>query len=126
MEKSAVPFLLVTLCMTILLVAAYAAAFWRRASASTPKPKPSPSPEVTPDSVQAQIAQLQADQAALFATLERLTTTVKRLSSRNGMRELREREAPPIGTPKSELRKFYGIAGMPGPAQAEMQLKREG
>lgn len=127
MEKSALPYLLVIGIMTICFIASYALAFWLRDSRSTTRTKPSQSPEATPNSVQAQVAQLQTDQAALFATLEKLTTTVKRLSSRNGMRDLRDRaeEPPPIGTPKSELRKFYGIAAKSGPEQAAEQLQRE-
>lgn len=68
-----------------------------------------------------------ADQAALFSTLEKLTTTVKRLSSRNGMRELRETHAtaPPHGASKAQLREFYGISRMSGPEQAQHQLELE-
>lgn len=59
-------------------------------------------------------AKVEADQAELFSTLSKLTTTVKRLSSRAGMQDVRDRQGstvPPIGTPKAELRKFYGVKG---------------
>ena len=131
MDQNVAPFLLGMLFSAILVAAACVVAFWRGVSRSTPKPTRKASLEATPnsppDSVQAQIAALQTDQASLFSTLEKLTTTVKRLSSRNGMRELREEPAgpPPVGTPKSELRKFYGIDGKTGAEQAALQLTRE-
>jgi len=50
---------------------------------------------------------------------------MRRLSSRAGMEELRERRAnepPPLGTPKSKLREHYGIAGKTPQQVAQMQL----
>jgi len=66
----------------------------------------------------AKLAAVQADQAELFSTLGKLTTTVTRLSSRAGMQDVRARrsaetsgEAPPPGTSKQKLREHYGLAG---------------
>ena len=88
-----------------------------------------PSFEAIPSS-DAALAQLMADQAALYSTLEKLTTTVKRLSSRKGMQDLREREAappeaPPVGSDKATLLRHYGMAGKVGPAFAQAQLQLE-
>lgn len=68
----------------------------------------------------------------MFSTLEKLTTTVKRISSRQGMRDLREREAedaaapPPPGTSKAALLRYYGLSGKVGPAFARKQMEFEG
>lgn len=76
------------------------------------------------------IAAVESDQAELFSILEKLTTTVKRLSSRAGMQDVRARrsqsaagDAPPIGAPKSELRKFYNVGpvGVPMPLQTDIE-----
>jgi len=70
----------------------------------------------------ARLETLAADQAEFASTLQKLTTTVKRLSSRYGMAELRERRAdepPPVGTPKAELRLWYQKNG---PAAARRVL----
>lgn len=63
----------------------------------------------------AALAKVSAEQAELFSILEKLTTTVTRLSSRQGMRDVRAREAnapPPEGASKAELRKYYGVNGL--------------
>jgi len=72
----------------------------------------------------AKLAALSAEQAELFSTLEKLTTTVKRLSSRSGMRELREQKLgpPPPGAPKSEVRRYYQFPN-DGPDFARHQLQ---
>jgi len=108
---------------SICSLAMCALAVWSMASRSTRSTKRPNSPEATHSSA---IAALQADQAALFSTLEKLTTTVKRLSSRQGMRDGRaEPEVPPVGTPKQKLREFYGLTGK-SPAQvAAEQFERE-
>jgi len=72
----------------------------------------------------ASLAKCMADQAELFSTLGKLTTTVKRLSSRAGMEEHRARQddaAPPPGTDKATLRKHYGFT-RDGPEFAAHQL----
>lgn len=124
--------LLITLTLSIASVAAAVVVRWKPGSASTRTPKPTPSPETTQTSVTpAALAAMQADQVALFSTLEKLTTSMKRLSSRSGMRELREREEagsnsdPPAGTSKAELLRHYGMAGKVGPAFAEAQQQLE-
>lgn len=95
-----------------------AIAVWVWVSRSTPSPKSKRSSEPTPNSDASALAQIQADQAALFSTLEKLTTTVKRLSTRHGMRDAREREAAEAEAPpstKTEALRKLGLAGMVGP-----------
>lgn len=125
----AVPlWLLITLATSICSLAAYALGRWSTGSASTRRTKQPTSPQPSPtSSVHSELASLQADQAALYSTLEKLTTTVKRLSSRAGMRDSRERtaEPPPLGTPKAQLREFYGLAGKSPREFAQVQLDLE-
>jgi hypothetical protein len=76
------------------------------------------------------LSDLEADQVALSSTQEKLCTTVKRLTSRAGMREHRERENdsssdPPVGTSKAELLRHYGMAGKVGPEFARAQMEME-
>lgn len=76
------------------------------------------------------LAKLVSDQTALFSSFESMATTVKRLSSRAGMQGLRSsraaNEAPPVGAPKAEVRKFYGL-NTAGPefARRQMSLVKE-
>ena len=109
---------------SILLVVGYALASWGAGSRSTRRTKSTPEPQ-TPIS-DAHYASLKAEIAELYSTLEKLTTTVKRISSRHGMQELREREtahgAPPPGTPKADLLRHYGLAGKQGPEFARAQM----
>jgi len=115
MEFDVPQWLLITSIWSNLLVAGCVVALWLRGSPSTRARKSQPSSPATPSSVESTLAQIQVDQAALFSTLEKLTTTVKRLSSRSGMQHLREERehprSPPIGTPKQQLRIHYGLAG---------------
>jgi uncharacterized protein YlxW (UPF0749 family) len=112
--------------------------FSRGASRSTRRTKSEPEDSPSQD-LRSALASLQADQAELYATLEKLTTTVKRLSSRAGMQELREQRnghessgrasgqnPPPTGAPKAELLRYYGMAGKVGPqfAQAQLDIER--
>lgn len=132
MANAAQLFSLIIATALICSLAGYAVAVWKRDSASTPRRKSAAPPEETPTSdIRTALAQVQVDQAALFSTLEKLTTTVKRLSSRNGMRELRSErettEAPPLGASKADLLRHYGMRGKVGPefarAQQEMELR---
>lgn len=110
MEKIDVLYSLGILIASSLLVAGFVTVCWRVASSSTRRRTSPPEPS-TPISDE-RYAKLQAEMAELYSTLEKLTTTVKRISSRHGMADLRAREAdaaPPPGTSKAELRKFYGI-----------------
>src|SRR5688572_33424676 len=116
--------LLITGIASILCVVASAVVSWRLGSRSTRPKKPPPSAPPMSD-FEIRFAKVEADQAELFSTLQRLTTTMRRLSSRAGMEELRERRAnepPPLGTPKSKLREHYGIAGKTPQQVAQMQL----
>ena len=100
-----------TAIASILLVAGYVLASWREGSRSTRSRKSQAEP-LTPSS-QERLAKVEAEMAELWSTLESLTTTVKRISSRKAMQNLRGTatgdEPPPPGTPKQELRKFYGL-----------------
>jgi len=73
------------------------------------------------------LARLETDQAELSSSLASLAKTVKRLSSRYGMQEHRSglaaTDVPPTGTPKSELRRHYGLAGKTASQIASDQLK---
>lgn len=129
MENSALLWLLTMQTTLLCSLVVFAVVAWRRGSRSTRSAKQPTTPPVTPTS-DAVLAQMQADQAALFSTLEKLTTTVKRVSSRAGMRDLREREhaapeAPPVGASKAELLRHYGMSGKIGPAFAQAQLELE-
>lgn len=129
MDATVLLSLLATAIISTCLGVGCAVAYLKRDSVATRKPKPSGSPEVTP-TFAAELAQLATDQASLFSTLEKLNTTVKRLSSRQGMRDVRERgssEPPPIGTPKAELLRHYGMSGLVGPefARKQQQLDLE-
>lgn len=130
MRDSALLLLLLTSITSTCLAAGCVVALFRRGSASTRRAKPPSSPPETPPS-EAALAALAADQAELFSTLSKLTTTVKRLSSRQGLQDVRAREAtaertdPPRGTPKAELLRHYGMSGKVGPAFAQAQLDIE-
>lgn len=70
---------------------------------------------------------LQIQVADLASSFDSLLESHKRLRSRAGMRELRERrgaEAPPPGSPKAALMRHYGF-GQVGPAFAQHQLDLE-
>ena len=108
-------------------LACSAGAYWLAVSRSTQRMKSQDVPSTQISG--AQLAAVQAEMAELFSTLGKLTTTVKRISSRHGMADLREREAqpvvPPVGAPKVELLRHYGMAGKVGPEFARAQMERE-
>lgn len=121
--------LLVTGIASMCLGVVSVVAFSRRGSRSTP-PKKSAHEDSPTENLRAALASLQADQAELYATLEKLTTTVKRLSSRAGMRELREQQndhesSLPPNASKAEVLRHLGLAGKVGPAFAQAQLELE-
>lgn len=111
-------FLLGTAILSLLLAAACALHSFRLGSRVTRLLKARAS------APQRELADLRTDVSALFSTMEKVCTTVNRLSSRQGMREHRARassEAPPPGASKGELRKFYGFTS-DGPEFARRQL----
>jgi hypothetical protein len=116
------PWLLATLILSGLAVVASAVACWIAVSRASQLSKSLHALAQTPPS-DVKLAQAMADQAELFSTLEKLTTTVKRLSSRAGMREVQADEPPPKGASKAELRRYYGFE-RDGPdfARRQMQL----
>lgn len=131
MGSDALLFSLLTLILLLSAVAGYALGALKRGSASTRPTKQPPLPPPTPPSDTA-LAQVMADQAELFSTLGKLTTTVKRLSSRQGMQDVRARReaedsnsAPPVGTSKADLLRYYGMSGKVGPAFAQAQRELE-
>jgi len=125
MGKIAALCLLGTGIASLLLAVGYVLACWREGSRSTRKTK-SP-PEASIPISDAHYAALRAEMAELYSTLEKLTTTVTRLSSRQGMRDVRARatnaDPPPTGTSKAELRKFYNVNGLSPKQFAERQLE---
>lgn len=109
-----------------LVASVVAALVWGSRSTRSRKSPPAPAPTEISDALLLRMAQIEATQAELFSTLESLTTTVKRLSSRQGMRDVRARRAtedpPPIGAPKADLLRHYGMSGKVGPAFARAQM----
>lgn len=128
MGSPVLPFLLITMITSLASIVVCVAVLWRRASPSTPPPKPLASPPPIQPSLGA-LAQMQADQADLSSAVEKITTTVKRLTARQGMRDVRERReasaVPGTGASKLELLRHYGLAGKVGPAFAQRQLELE-
>lgn len=119
--------LLGTLILAGFILVGYALGRSLAGSPSTRKTKSQVEPST--QTSDAQLAALRAEMADLYLILEKLTTTVKRLSSRAGMRDLRERDqepvVPPVGAPKVELLRHYGMAGKVGPEFARAQMERE-
>lgn len=116
--------LLVTSISSTLLAVCSVVVSWREASRSTQARKWLRGQLLTKTS-DARLAKVEAEMTELFSILEKVTTTQRRLSSRAGMQAIRERQAnqpPPPGASKAELRKYYGIAGVPGPEVARRQL----
>lgn len=77
-----------------------------------------------PQMWESRLAEMCAEVASLSSSFEKVARLQSRLNSRAGMRELRERDrvaAPPPGTSKSELRRFYGLT-RDGPDFARRQL----
>jgi predicted secreted protein len=108
---------LFTSILSIFLAAASAAGCWRLASRVGRALNRKPPSEST-------LAKLAADQAEVFSSLESLATTVKRLSSRRGMQDMRaRREAEPMS--KAELLRSLNMSGLTGAAFAQRQLQLE-
>jgi len=102
-------------CVSICLAAACAIASLRLASRFTRVLSRKPPSEST-------LSKLAIDQAALFSQLDSLATTVKRLSSRRGMAELRESRANPAPETKEEFRKRM----LAGKSHAEIVAQARG
>jgi len=117
MAVAAAPWLLITLILSTFCTVGCALACWIAVSRCTRSAKQLRQLLQTPTSA-ARLETLAAEQAEFVSSLQKLSTTVKRLSSRYGMEELRERrenEPPPVGTPKAQLRLWYK---QHGPAEA--------
>jgi len=115
--------LIIVISSTLLLVGCALGAFLA-ASRSTPRRKQQGSPPPMSD-FEIRFAKVEAEQAELFSTLQKLTTTLRRLSSRAGMEDLRERRSndpPPIGTPKAQLREHYKLTGLSSQQIAQRQM----
>lgn len=129
MAQDVLLYALITLTTLNFSLAVFVLVRCRQASASIRDLKSALSAELTPSSVAAKLAQMETDQASLFSTLEKLTTTVKRVSSRQGMRDLRERESaePRPGATKVEVLRHYGLAGKVGTDfyQRHLAIERE-
>jgi hypothetical protein len=124
MESEHAPWLLATLILSLLALAGSVTACWIAVSRASRHSKLLRELAQMPPS-DANLAKALADQAELFSTLGKLTTTVKRLSSRAGMEDIRSRrqgdDAPPPGASKAEVRRHYGFT-RDGPAFAAHQL----
>lgn len=121
--------LIMTVTSTLLAVGCAVVAY-RTVSASTRSRKQPPSPPPTPSSDG--LPSVRAELAELSSAVESLATTVKRLSSRQGMADLRARRKdeqqsaqPPVGAPKAELYRHFGLLGKAGPAFARRQMDIE-
>lgn len=105
--------LILTLTALFLSVVLCAFAVLRRDSPSTRRVSSRPPPQPTPISL-ADFEMLRTEVTSLSLGLEALRKQVKKLAGYNAVTEFRAREAnapPPIGTPKAELRRHYGING---------------
>lgn len=107
--------------LSITGLVACAVGYWRLASRATRALSRKPPSESTLSSHAVEIAEL-------HSSLGSLAKTVKRLSSRYGMQETRERQAAepeviPEGLSKAELRRRMGIAGK---SHAEIALMAQG
>lgn len=130
MDESELLSLLGIVILLKLALVTCVAVLWRRVSRSTASPNPPPLPGA--GELARRMQELEADQVALSSNLEKVATTAKRLTSRAGMRDLREKrgasrsDPPPIGTSKAELLRYYGMSGKVGPefARAQQELER--
>lgn len=131
MDADVLLFSLGTAILLISLVAAYALGSWRAGSPATrPRKAPDSSEATSMETLRRRVESLEADQAALSSTSEKLCTTVKRLTSRHGMQEHREasssaRNPDRSSMTKVELMRSLGLAGKSGPAWAQRQLEIE-
>lgn len=119
---------LATLILSTSLAVACVVVSWRWASAAIRPRKPPPSELTTPTS--GRLDRIEADQVELSSNLEKVLVTMKRLNSRAAVQDHRARQngelsAPPRGTSKAELLRYYGMAGKVGPAFAQAQLDLE-
>lgn len=128
MDQDAAPWLLGIAIFSLSVAAFSVLVSWRTATRCTRALKSLHALVATRTS-DAKLSRVLADQAELFSTLESITTTVKRLSSRAGMQDVRARrspssegDAPPAGTSKAELRRHYGLLGKSAPEIARAQL----
>jgi hypothetical protein len=101
----------ITLTCATLLAAGLVYAAWKRVSVSSRQTK--------------RLNDLDLTIADLQSSFESLLESHKRLRSRAGMRELREREAQPGPESKAQIRKrLFGVAA--GPAFAARQVSLSG
>jgi hypothetical protein len=125
MGLNAAQWSLITWIASLSFVAGYVVARWITASRAIPARKSKHSEPATPLS-DATLAQLQADQVALYSSLEKIANTVKRMASRHDRRD--EREQPPINSSssKADVLRSLGMAGKVGPqfAQAQLEIER--
>ena len=132
MADVTVPWSLFIAIMSLCFAASCAVASWLAVSRSTRLTNALRERLQTPTS-ESRFATMEAEQAAFASSLQKLSSTVKRLSSRYGMAELRERrseeEPPPVGAPKAQIRLWAARKiGAPigqGPESARAQLRFE-
>jgi len=124
MGLNAAQWLLLTWIATISFAAGYVAARWRWASPATRPKNAKPLPAPTPPS-EGTLAQMQADQVALFSAVEKIANTVKRISSRHAMQETRAQDSQELTGSKADMLRKLGMAGKVGPQFAQAQLEYE-
>lgn len=134
MVDVALGFLLATMIASACWAVIRVRASLKRDSAAIRRRNQLASSEEASTEVMRRLQSLEADQVALSSTLEKLCTSVKRLTSRAGMQDLRSRReesteaTPPVGASKADLLRHYGMAGKVGPAfaaaQQELELKK--
>lgn len=81
------------------------------------------------------VSEMSSDIETLVSESERQRTLVRSISNRLAVREHRAKlepapgptgDAPPVGTPKHELRKFYGLTGSPREVAAKLAGVKNG
>lgn len=121
----------ITMGLACWLVARVRGSFRRDSAATTPTSQLA-SRDETLQELRRRLSTVESDQVDLSSSQEKLHTTLKRLTSRDGMQRLRQERAshsspPPAGTSKADLLRYYGMSGKVGPAfaQAQLALERE-
>lgn len=122
MENAGSLLLLITSITSIASVAACVAAFWTSGSRSTRR-RNSPQPPPLMEPSRADFVKLQDEVTSLSLSLGNLQRQLKKLRGYEAVEGYRDREAnkaPPLGTPKAQLRLHYGLAGKTPAEVAEM------
>lgn len=135
MGLTAAQWSLITSILSVCIAVSSAIVSWRWGSRVTQLRKWARGRVLTETS-DVKLAAVHSDLAELSSTLQKLTTTVRRLSSRHGMQDMRERRSqqdqpPPPGN-KAAARAFYlhgktpaQIASLHKPSQTDIEDEQE-